>query len=241
MAGILLGQDFYSAQSRDVTLLPQAVNTRLAGVNSQLVGFKSQDAIAASIVARVGSLRRGWRWITEQVMLSNIFNPRKRAASRELEIALYYLLHDAEKLVPLMKQMYRKKWPGFIDDILNGARPYEEATVLISIFLQQAFRNHTDQAERKEMIEAVALNNLVDPPNLLRIIGQVAYFLRLAERDGQVRKNHWIGWLNEWSKVLIETGKLTREQCGTFFCEFANQYGDRLRIAANKEQAAAKP
>jgi hypothetical protein len=58
-------------------------------------------------------------------MLSSIFNPRKRAVSRGFEVAIRYLLHDAENLIPLMKQMYRDKWPGFVDDILNGARPYD--------------------------------------------------------------------------------------------------------------------
>jgi hypothetical protein len=51
------------------------------------------------------------------------FQPRKRAAAREFEVAVHYLLHDAGKLIPLMKQMAGNKWSGFIEDILNGARP----------------------------------------------------------------------------------------------------------------------
>jgi hypothetical protein len=38
------------------------------------------------------------------------FNPRKRAAARELEVALYYLLHDARAFVPLLKETYKDKW-----------------------------------------------------------------------------------------------------------------------------------
>jgi hypothetical protein len=69
-----------------------------------------------------------------------LFNRRKRAAW-EFEVAVHYLLHDAKELVSLMKEMYADKWPGFIDDILNGARPYEIATAVVGIFLQQSFRN----------------------------------------------------------------------------------------------------
>jgi hypothetical protein len=60
-------------------------------------------------------------------MLSDIFNPRKRAASREFEVGIRFLLHDAEKLVPLMKQMYRDEWPDFIDDIRGARRPRSTA------------------------------------------------------------------------------------------------------------------
>ena len=141
-------------------------------------------------------------------MSSNIFIPRKRAASREFEVGIRYLLHDAEKLVPLMKQMYRDEWPGLIDDILEGARPYEVATAVIGIFLQHSFRNQLDEAQRT--IAAVADNKLTTPPNLLRTIGQVSYFLYLAERDGKVRKNLWTVWLNDLSKVLIETASLRK-------------------------------
>jgi hypothetical protein len=58
-----------------------------------------------------------------------LFNRRRRAAW-EFEVAVHYLLHDAKELVSLMKEMNADKWPGFIDDILNGARPYEEATAV---------------------------------------------------------------------------------------------------------------
>ena len=95
-----------------------------------------------------------------------------------------------------MKQKYKDEWSGFIDDILNGARPYEEATVLLGIFLQQSFRDQ-DQAKRDVVTAAIAGNNLVNPPGLLRIIGQVSYFLRLAEREGDVRENLWTVWLND--------------------------------------------
>jgi hypothetical protein len=49
------------------------------------------------------------------------FQPRKRAAAREFEVAVHYLLHDTGKLIPLMKQMAGNKWSGFIEDILNAA------------------------------------------------------------------------------------------------------------------------
>lgn len=157
------------------------------------------------------------------MMLANIFNPRKRAASREFEIAIRYLLHDSENLAPLLKQMYKDKWSGFIDDILNGARPYHEATAVVGIFLQQAFGGQ-DQSKRDMVIAAVANNNLSSPPNLLRVIGQVSYFLRLAERDGDVRESLWTVWLNDMSRMLTETGELTSDQCITYLVTLANSY-----------------
>ena len=158
-------------------------------------------------------------------MLSSIFNPRKRAATREFEIAVHYLLHDAENLIPLMKETYRDKWSRFIDDVLKGARPYEEATAVVGIFLQQSFRNQ-DRAQRDTVIAAVAKNNLATPPNFLRIVGQVSYFLWLAEKDGEVRENLWTVWLNDLSKTLIETGELTQEHCITYLVTLANHNRD---------------
>jgi hypothetical protein len=121
-----------------------------------------------------------------------------------------------------MKEMYADKWPGFIDDILNGARPYEVGTAVVGIFLQQSFRN-LDQAQRGAIIAAVASNNLTKPPNLLRIMGQVCCHLYLAERDGKVREL-WTGWLSDLTKTLIETGELTQDQCRTYVLTLANQY-----------------
>jgi hypothetical protein len=161
-------------------------------------------------------------------MFSNIFNPRRRAASREFEVAICYLLHDAEKLIPLLKEKYKDKWAGFIDDILNGARPYEEATAVIGIFLQQSFRN-LYQAERDEIIAAIAGNNLGNPPNLLRIIGQICYFLYLAEKDNKVGEKLLAIWLNDMSKLFAETGELSTDQCGTYLITLTNWYRDAKR------------
>ena len=162
-------------------------------------------------------------------MFANLFNPRKRAASRELEVALHYLLHGTEKLIPLLKQKYKDRWSGFIDDILSGARPYEEATAVIGIFLQQSFRDQ-DQAKRETVIAAIVDNNLSNPPNLLRIIGQVSYFLYLAEGDdGDVQKNLWAVWLNDMSKVFAETGEAAPEQCASYLVALANSYRDAKR------------
>jgi hypothetical protein len=68
-------------------------------------------------------------------MFSNILNARKRVASREFEGAIHYLLHDAENLIPLLKKKYKDEWASFIGAILKGARPYEQATAVITIFL----------------------------------------------------------------------------------------------------------
>jgi hypothetical protein len=161
-------------------------------------------------------------------MFSNLLSPRKRAASREFEVAIHYLLHDTGKLPPLLKEMYKDQWSGFIDDILNGAPPYEEATAVIGIFLQQTFRTQ-DRAKREAVTAAVADNNLVNPPNLLRIIGQVAYYLYLAETDGQVREKLWTVWLNDMSKFLIETGELSSDQCTNYLLTLAISYRDTKR------------
>jgi hypothetical protein len=164
-------------------------------------------------------------------MLSDIFNPRRRAARREFEIAIHYLLHDAEKLIPLLKDTYKEKWSGFTDDILNGSRPYEEATAVVGVFLQQSFRNQ-DRPQREAVIVAVANNNLATPPNFLRIIGQVSHFLWVAEKDGEVRENLWTIWLDDLSKTLIETGELTQEQC-IYLVALASQYRDAKRKAVS--------
>jgi hypothetical protein len=148
-------------------------------------------------------------------MFWNLFNPRRWAVSREFEVALHYLLYGAGKLVPLLKKTYKNEWSGFIDDIQKGARPYEEATVLISAFLQNSFQG-LDREERNKIIASIANNNIVNPPNLLRIVGQVSYHLFLAEQDHHVRKDLWTIWLNDMSKMFAEAGELSLDHCRTY-------------------------
>jgi hypothetical protein len=162
------------------------------------------------------------------MLFSHIFNPRKRTASRDFEFAVCYLLADWQRLVPQLKKKYKNEWSGFIDDILNGARPYEEATGLLSSFFRQFFRNQ-DQAKRDAVIAAIVDNNLIDPPNSLRIVAQVSYFLYLAEKHGDVPENLWAAWVNDMSKIFSETGEVTPNQCNSYLVKLAKSYRDRIR------------
>jgi hypothetical protein len=170
-------------------------------------------------------------------MLSYIFNPRKRAASREFEVAIRVLLHDAENLIPLLKKMYKDEWSGFIDNVLNGARPYEQAAVVIGIFLQRSFRNQ-DQAKRDTVTAAIAGNNIENPPNFLRVVAQVLHFLCLFEKDGTVGKKLLAEWLNDISKMLSESGELSPKQCITYLVDLGNSYRDaKLKSMAQAQSA----
>jgi hypothetical protein len=167
-------------------------------------------------------------------MFSSFLNPKQRAASREFEVALHYLLHDAEKLVPLLKETYKDKWSGFIDDILKGSRPYEEAMAVIGIFLRNSFRG-LDRDTRDQIAASIADNNLVNPPNLLRIVGQISYFLYLAEQDKQVRENCWTIWVNDMAKMFAEAGRFSVDHCSSYLLLLANSYRDVKRNERNKQ------
>jgi hypothetical protein len=167
-------------------------------------------------------------------MFRDLFNPRKRAASREFEVALHYLLHDAKAIVPLLKETYKDKWPGFIDDILKGARPYEEATLVIGIFVQNSFKQ-LDHTARNQIAWSIANDNLVNLPNVLRLVGQVAYLLHLAERDNYVRENCWTIWANDMAKVFVGRD-ITHDHCVNYLLSLANAYRDAKRA----EQLAAQ-
>ena len=171
-------------------------------------------------------------------MFRYLFNPRKRAASREFEVALHYLLHDAKAIVPLLKETYRDKWAGFIDDILNGARPYEEATLVIGIFVQNSFKG-LDPSARNQIAISIANDNLVNPPNVLRIVGQVAYLLHLAERDNYVRENCWTIWVNDMAKVFADWN-VSHDDCVNYLLSLANAYRDvkRARTLWHKDEVA---
>ena len=157
-------------------------------------------------------------------MFRDFFNLRKRAASSEFDVALHYLLHDAKAVVPLLKETYKDKWSGFIDDILGGARPYEEATLVIGIFVQSSFKG-LDPAARNQVARSIGSNNLVSPENVLRIVGQVAYLLHLAERDGYVREKCWTIWVNDMAKVFVG-GNVTHDHCVAYLLSLANAYRD---------------
>ena len=92
----------------------------------------SSEAFLASSkgIGKDAWIRQGWGG--EDVF--ELSNPKKRAASHEFEVALDYMLRNAEALVPLLKETYKNKWSSFIRDILKGANPYEEATGLTCIF-----------------------------------------------------------------------------------------------------------
>jgi hypothetical protein len=160
-------------------------------------------------------------------MFFNLFSPRKRAASREFEIAIRYLLHDAENVIPFLKEAYKDKWSGFIDNILSGTRPYEEAAAVIGSFMQDSFQG-LDRQKRHEIVASIAGNNLASPPNLLRVISQVSYLLYLAEKDHQVRENCWLIWLNEMSRMFTEV-ELPFDDCRTYLLALADAYREAKR------------
>jgi len=164
----------------------------------------------------------------QSLMFLNLFNTRKRAALYEFEVAFHYLLHDAQKLVPLLKETYKDKWAGFIDDIQKGTRPYEEATAVIGIFLQHFFAD-LDREKRNQIIASISQNNLVDPPNLLQIIGQVAYSVYLAEQGDKVREKCCTIWVNDMSNVFAEAGGLSREDCSAYLWSLTKRYRDEKR------------
>jgi hypothetical protein len=163
------------------------------------------------------------------------FNARKRAAARELEVAIHYLLHGAPSLVPLLKETYKDKWPGFIDDILAGARPYEEAMALIRTFVRSSFES-SDRGARDQIVLSIGDNNLVNPPDLLRIVGQVCYTLYLAEQGKDVRKKLWTVWVNDMADMFADAGNSSVEHCISYFMSLANSYRDEMRT----EQLAAR-
>ena len=76
----------------------------------------------------------------------------------------------------------------------------------------------------------------MNPPNLLRIVAQVFYFLDLAKREGDVREDLWIAWLNDMSKMFAETRELTSDQCITYLVTLANSYRDaKLKSVAAQD------
>jgi hypothetical protein len=159
----------------------------------------------------------------EGMMFLNFLNPKKRAASHEFEAALYYLLHDAEALVPLLKETYKKKWSRFIDDILKGANPYEEATGLICIFLRSSFER-LDRYDRDRIITSIAEKNVVSPPNLLRVVGQIGYTIYLAELEKKVREQLLMVWVSDMAKTLADAGRVSVDQCKKYLVSLTNFY-----------------
>jgi hypothetical protein len=83
-----------------------------------------------------------------------------------------------------------------------------------------------DRERRKEIIASITDNNLVNPPNLLRIVGEVSYMLLLAEQDNQVREKCWTIWVNDMSTMFSKAGKLSLDHCATYLLALANAYRD---------------
>src|SRR5262245_64229834 len=163
------------------------------------------------------------------------FNRRKRAAAHDLDVALYYLLHGATALVPLLKESYKDKWSGFIDDILKGTPPYEEATALIGIFLRSSFQN-LDRDARDQIVASIQDKNVVNHPNLLRAVGQVACMLYLAEQDKKVRDKLWTVWVNDMAKMFADTGNIPIDHCISYLLDLANSFRDEMHAKKQEKK-----
>ena len=157
-------------------------------------------------------------------MFLNFLNPKKkRAASHEFEVALHYMLRNAEALVPLLKETYKYKWSSLIRDILKGANPYEEATGLICIFLRSSFER-LDQYDRDQIIASIAEKNVVSPPNLLRVVGQIGYTLYLAELEKKVREQLLMVWVSDMAETFADAGQASVDQCRIYLVSLTNFY-----------------
>ena len=171
-------------------------------------------------------------------MFLNFLNPKKkRAASHEFEVALHYMLRNAEALVPLLKETYKYKWSSLIRDILKGANPYEEATGLICIFLRSSFER-LDQYDRDQIIASIAEKNVVSPPNLMRVVGQIGYTLYLAELEKKVREQLWMVWVSDMAETFAAAGQVSVDQCRKYLVSLTNFYRvvklAELRTAKNR-------
>ena len=146
------------------------------------------------------------------------------------------MLRNAEALVPLLKETYKNKWSSFIRDILKGANPYEEATGLTCIFLRSSFER-LDQYDRDQIIASIAENNVVSPPNLLRVVGQFGYTPYLAELEKKVRKQLWMAWVSDMAKTFADAGQVSVDQCRKYLVSLTNFYRvvklGELRTAKN--------
>ena len=171
-------------------------------------------------------------------MFLNFLNPKKkRAASHEFEVALHYMLRNAEALVPLLKETYKYKWSSLIRDILKGANPYEEATGLICIFLRSSFER-LDRYDRDRIITSIAEKNVVSPPNLLRVVGQIGYTLYLAELEKKVRDQLLMVWVSDMAETFADAGQASVDQCRIYLVSLTNFYRvvklGELRTAKNR-------
>jgi hypothetical protein len=153
------------------------------------------------------------------------FDPQKRAAACELDVALYFLLHDTKELVPLLKEAYKEKWSGFIDDILEGTPPYEQASALIGIFLRSSFEGSIREA-RDQIVASIVDKDFVQPPNLLRIVGQVCYHLYLLEQEKEVREKYGTAWINDMARMFADAGSVSFDDCTTYLLSLAKSYRD---------------
>ena len=153
------------------------------------------------------------------------FDPQKRAAARELEVALYFLLHDSKELVPLLKETYKEKWSGFIDDILEGALPYEQASALIGSFLRSSFEGLIREA-RDQIAASIVDKDVVQPPNLLRIVGEVCYHLYLLEQEKEVREKYGTAWMNDMATMFADAESVSFDDCTTYLSSLAKSYRD---------------
>jgi len=136
---------------------------------------------------------------------------------------LHYLLHSAGALVPLLKETYKNKWSSFIRDILKGANPYEEATGLTCIFLRSLVER-LDQNDRDRIIASIAEKNVVSPPNLLRVVGQIGYTIYLAELEKKVREQLLMVWVSDMAKTFADAGQVSVDQCRKYLVSLTNFY-----------------
>ena len=81
-----------------------------------------------------------------------------------------------------------------------------------------------DQYDRDQIIASIAEKNVVSPPNLLRVVGQIGYTLYLAELEKKVRDQLLMVWVSDMAKTFANAGQVSVGQCRKYLVSLISFY-----------------
>lgn len=158
---------------------------------------------------------------------------KRLKARRDLDLALAVYLLGRTPLRKLLRQKYSEQWRGFAEDIINGAKPYDEALVLIYVLIIDTFNNDLGETHAKEVVDAICAGRFENRPAVFDIIAQAAYFALLMEEDGSATKGVAALFLTDIAKWFSDDPAL-QEQVREYLLQSTLRFRSKAHEATKR-------
>jgi hypothetical protein len=148
---------------------------------------------------------------------------KERAASR-LNASLKAVLVGRSEIEKAIRHRYRDKWDGFVNDVVSGTLPHDEAISLVSIFIIDALGREMTKEQAREFVATINENRTTNRPPLFDLIDQIAFHSWVCENSGDATKGLTAAFLNSLAEFFAADDEGLQERVTGYFIESMRRY-----------------